>query len=177
MLYAIPYHTGPCYNNTRLYPQQNEAQEHHIYIHILYDMMYMPNCSVWNAPVLLELCQEDWFARNDNFACHTGNINSSDAIWWHRFGSASAEVMACCLMASRHYLRQVDIINEVPWHSPESNFTSAKATILYDELWDDTFRIAATSLRHIELIQDYCTGNHSFFSNHSNSLAVQVLVC
>ena len=36
-------------------------------------------------------------------------INSlwpSDAIWWHRSGSAPAQVMACCLMAPTHYLNQ-----------------------------------------------------------------------
>ena len=36
-------------------------------------------------------------------------INSlwpSDAIWWHRSGSAPAQVMACCLMAPSHYLNQ-----------------------------------------------------------------------
>ena len=40
-------------------------------------------------------------------------INSfwpNDAIWWLRFGSILAQVMACCLMASSHYLNQCRLI-------------------------------------------------------------------
>ena len=54
-------------------------------------------------------------------------INSlwpSDAIGWHRCGSTSAQVMACCLMAQRHYLnRSWRFMRGVLWHSPKSNFT------------------------------------------------------
>ena len=46
-----------------------------------------------------------------------------DAIWRHRSGSILAQVMACCLTAPSHYLKQcLLIISEVLWHPPESNF-------------------------------------------------------
>ena len=31
---------------------------------------------------------------------------SGDPIWWHRSGSALAQLMACCLTEPRHYLNQ-----------------------------------------------------------------------
>ena len=57
----------------------------------------------------------------------------SGTIWWQRSGSASAQVIDCCLLAPSHYLNQCWlIISEVLW--PESNFRmSAQAIILYNE--------------------------------------------
>ena len=47
----------------------------------------------------------------------------SDAIWHHRPGSTSAQVMACCLTAPSHHLSQCWlIISKVQWDSPEGNF-------------------------------------------------------
>ena len=47
----------------------------------------------------------------------------SDAIWWHRFCSILAQVMACCLVAPSHYLNQCwVVISGVLWYSPEGNF-------------------------------------------------------
>ena len=47
----------------------------------------------------------------------------SDAIWRHRSRSTLAQVMACCLTASSHYLHQYWlIISKVYWHSYEGNF-------------------------------------------------------
>ena len=41
----------------------------------------------------------------------------SDAIWKNESGSTLAQVMACCLMATSHYLNQSWlIINKVQWH-------------------------------------------------------------
>ena len=59
----------------------------------------------------------------------------SDAIWWHRPGSTSIQVVACCMAAPSHHLNQCWLlISEVMWHSPESNFTASdQAIILYDE--------------------------------------------
>ena len=73
----------------------------------------------------------------------------SDAIWRHRSGSTLAHAMACCLPAPSHYLNQCwFLIDEVLWHSFESNFiVSAKATMLYNEVQNDTFKITATSPR------------------------------
>ena len=44
-----------------------------------------------------------------------------DAMWRHRHGSTLAQVVACCLTAPNHYLKQcrLIIIKGVPWHSPE----------------------------------------------------------
>ena len=51
---------------------------------------------------------------------------SSDGIWWHKSGSTLAQLMACCLMGSSHYLNQCSfIIRAFPGYSFESNFTSA----------------------------------------------------
>ena len=42
------------------------------------------------------------------------------AIWRHGTRSTLAQVMACCLTASSHYLNQCWlIIGEVPWHSSQ----------------------------------------------------------
>ena len=47
----------------------------------------------------------------------------SDTIWQHKSGSTLAQVMACCLTAQSHYLKQCWlIISKVKWHSSECNF-------------------------------------------------------
>ena len=52
------------------------------------------------------------------------SLGPSDAIWWHTFGSKSAQVNAFWLMAPSHYLNQCWLnFNEDLWNSPESNFT------------------------------------------------------
>ena len=54
----------------------------------------------------------------------------SDIIWWHRFGSILAQVMACCLTAPGHYLNQCWlIISMVQWHSYEGSFTRDTSAI------------------------------------------------
>ena len=66
--------------------------------------------------------------------CHTATwwlvlreINSllpSDTIWWHRFRSPLALLMACCLKPLSHCLNQCWlIISEILWHSHKGNFT------------------------------------------------------
>ena len=46
------------------------------------------------------------------------SYRASDAIWQHKFGSTSAQVMAWCLMVPGHYLSPCwYIINESLWHS------------------------------------------------------------
>ena len=65
-------------------------------------------------------------------------INSlwhNGAIWWHQSGSEFAQVMACCLPATNHYLDQgwMDLSRD-QWHSPEGNSTaSTEALIQYNE--------------------------------------------
>ena len=73
-----------------------------IYIHHCLSHFVVVGCSV---PVILcRLCLSEI------------NINSMwpcDITWWHRSGSTLAQVMACCLMATSHYLNQCWlIINE-----------------------------------------------------------------
>ena len=69
---------------------------------------------------------------------HTVNMVNplwpSDTIQRHRSGSILVHGMAWCLTAPSHYLNQCWLfIDEVLWHSTESNFTaSAKVTVLYN---------------------------------------------
>ena len=52
-----------------------------------------------------------------NSSSHDDSLRSSDAIWLQRSGSTLAQVMACCLTAPSHYLKQCWlIINKVQWH-------------------------------------------------------------
>ena len=52
------------------------------------------------------------------------SLGPSDAIWWQRFGSTSAQVMACCLTESSHYLNQSWlIISKVEWQSSKRKLT------------------------------------------------------
>ena len=67
----------------------------------------------------------------------------SDAIWWHRFGSTLAQVMACCLSVPSHYWNQCwPSISEVLWHLHDRNFTvSAQATVLYHGLENNFLKL------------------------------------
>ena len=67
----------------------------------------------------------------------------------HRSGSTLTQIMACCLMASSHYLIQYWLVtNEVLWHSPERKITrSAQATLLYIKFENYTFKIIGLSPR------------------------------
>ena len=52
------------------------------------------------------------------------SLGPSDVIWRQGSRSTLAQVMACCLMASSHYLNQCWLmISDVLWHSPDSNST------------------------------------------------------
>ena len=63
------------------------------------------------------------FSVSSNRRC-VNSLWPSDAIWRHRSGSTSAQVIACFLTALNHYLKQCWlIIKVVHWHSAESNFT------------------------------------------------------
>ena len=76
----------------------------------------------------------------------------SGTIWCWRSGSTLAQVMACCLMATSHYLSQCWlIISEVLQHLPESSLpVSAWTTILCLEFEQYICNITATS--HISLL-------------------------
>ena len=68
-----------------------------------------------------------------------------DTIWQHKSGSTLAQVMAWCLTAPSHYLNQCwPLINEILWHSSESNCTaSAQVINLYHKFKNHTFKIIA----------------------------------
>ena len=54
----------------------------------------------------------------------------NDAIWRHRSGSTWARVMACCLTAPSHYLKQCwFIISKIQLHSSDGNFTRDTSVI------------------------------------------------
>ena len=63
--------------------------------------------------------------------CHTGvtavfsnSLWPSEVMWWHRSGSTLAQVMACCLTAPIHYLKQCWlIISTDQWCLCKGNFT------------------------------------------------------
>ena len=58
-----------------------------------------------------------WFQRQI-LECYAGNpLWTSDTIWQQSTGSTLAQVMACCVMASSHYLNQCWLaINKALWH-------------------------------------------------------------
>ena len=62
--------------------------------------------------------------------------------------------MACCLMASRHYVNQSWLLkSEVMWYSPDSNSTvSALGYILDDEFEIPTYKITPYLIRTNELM-------------------------
>ena len=60
-----------------------------------------------------------------SFQISQGPINSlwpSDVIWRQGSRSTLVQVMACCLMATSHYLNQCWLMISEMWHSPDSNF-------------------------------------------------------
>ena len=68
----------------------------------------------------------------------TWRVNSLgpiDTIWRQRSGSTLAQVMACCLMAPRHYLNQCRlIISKIQWHFhkvPQPLITEISLKITY----------------------------------------------
>ena len=56
-----------------------------------------------------------------------------DAIWWHRSGTTLVQVMACCLMASSHYLNWCWLYHQ--WGSVAFTWEQSHSlnTILYNE--------------------------------------------
>ena len=57
-------------------------------------------------------------------------LGPNDAIWRQRSGSPLAQIMACCLMAPRHYLNQCWLcISKVEWHSSKHKFTRDTSAI------------------------------------------------
>ena len=58
---------------------------------------------------------------------------TNTSIWWHRFESTLAKIMACCLIAPGHYMNQCWlIISKVQWHLSEGNFTRINHKISFE---------------------------------------------
>ena len=86
--------------------------------------MWLRNTStpVWT------IAQQSWTLQSTlwtfNYALILNSLWCSGTIWQHRSRLSLAQVMACCLTAPSHYLRQCWLIfGEDQWHSPEGNFT------------------------------------------------------
>ena len=73
----------------------------------------------------------------------------SDTIWWPKPESSLAQVMACCRMATSHYLNQCWLfISEILWNSPEGNFAGNTQDIyLWYQFENHEFKITVTSPR------------------------------
>ena len=65
-----------------------------------------------------------WFRRSDYVLQQINSLWPNDALWWYWTASALVHVIACCLMASSHYLKVYwFIISYMQWQSPNGNFT------------------------------------------------------
>ena len=70
-------------------------------------------------------CRDMW-----RYFIHFNSLGPSDAIWRQKTGSTLAQVIACCLTAPNHYLKQCWlIISKVLWHSSEGNFAAGISAI------------------------------------------------
>ena len=64
------------------------------------------------------------------------SLGPSHAIWRQRSGSTFAQVMACCLMTSRHYLNQCWlIIDNVEWHSSKASSQEITQPSITEIIW------------------------------------------
>ena len=98
--------------------------------------IWLSNMQVYSKYLPISWDENNDFSRHNLHGCFQrkgiftlvthGQINSlwpGDAIWQHTSGSTLAQIMACCLMASSHYLNQCWLINKGPADlSPEINF-------------------------------------------------------
>ena len=149
---------------------------------------WWPVNSPYKGPVMWKMFPFDDVIKWIKDEKHHQDINTlwlSDAIWWHRSGSALAKVMACCLTVLNLYLNKCWLsISEVLWHWHESNFTaSGPATILYNVFENYKFKITALSPRgqwvnlcqlpapyFIQNSKPIISGDQWFFYRNSNSM-------
>ena len=79
-----------------------------------------PTSSARNASFsVLTTINNTRFRHEPYYILRINPLRHSDTIWQHRSGSTLAQVMACCLTASSHYLNQRWLISEALWHSSE----------------------------------------------------------
>ena len=120
----------------------------------IWSQVYLPHCTV---KIANQQCCRWTFLENDNRTrlrpgriyvlgqtdnsektamSYSNSLWPSDAIWWHKSEWTLAQVMACCLIASSHYLNQCWLLTCVaPWHSFKTHFTTIAPTVIfYNEL-------------------------------------------
>ena len=97
---------------------------------------YLNQCWTWDSGIYTWANLQPWYQSMiyNEFENYNSRITatpprgewlwSSDAIWRLSSGSTLVQVMAWCLTAPSHYLRQFWlIIRQVLWRSSENNFT------------------------------------------------------
>ena len=89
----------------------------------------------------------------------------ADAMWWHTSWFTLTRVMACCLTAPSHYLKQCcSIISGILCHTSESNFTKKK--LIPNTSWKSTL---LRLLPHLAEANNYLRWRHNErhgISNH-----------
>ena len=93
----------------------------------------------------------------------------SDAIWQHRSGSALAQVTACCLTATSHYLNQCWlIISEFQWHSSEGDFIRDTSAINHQNYLENYwYKILSKSPRG-QCVKPCCNRPHCIAPHESH---------
>ena len=83
--------------------------------------------------------------------CSVHSLGPGDAIWRHGTRSTLAQVMACCLLAPSHYLKQCWlIIGEVLWHSSQGIIlTWCEDTNQWNEIENCSFKMARFNIKMI----------------------------
>ena len=93
------------------------------YLHLLHESVYIRSA----RDNLLKNKQQNFehFLPLKWLPISVNSLYLSDGIWRHRSESTLAQVIACCLTTTNHYLiRCWLLISYVPFHSPESNFSN-----------------------------------------------------
>ena len=73
-----------------------------------------------------------WKCKGDKKISTSDRATHRNAIGWHRFPSTPTRVMASCLTAPSHYLKQCRLIfREVLCHSPQGIFTGNTQNVIF----------------------------------------------
>ena len=170
--------TGTCLTVCNLHLKQNFQSKFTAYIFHFHKFITIYHLSlytfIYHLYVLLRLklmISHHWYvAKCQAISCTNNNHNPwvthcglGMPYWWHRFVSTMAQVMACCLTASSHYLNECWlIIRIIQCHSPKSNiFSSFHEFIrnMYSEIallkWLSLIP-AAKELTHLPLVMQIC---------------------
>ena len=133
-------------------------------ISIKISLKFVPKGSINNNPALVQIMAWRWSGDKPlsepmmvsllTHICITqpqwvNSLWAGDAMSWHKSRSTLAQIMACCLTSSSHYLNQCrPAISEALSRLPQSNSTlSAQANILHNEFENDIIEIIVTAPR------------------------------